>query len=90
MGIGEILNCLNCGADITRLTFPHLCAYCIDFVRKTGKLPTGILDQMRLSEDGSENFLNGKYIHTDHGEEGQRETTTVSTVQTCVDFQGES
>jgi hypothetical protein len=49
--IGVVPHCLNCGADISKETFPHYCGFCIESIRKTGQLPSGLLEQDRLGAD---------------------------------------
>ena len=46
--IGVIEYCLNCGDDIRETVFPHYCGYCLRILRITGKLPSGLLEQMRI------------------------------------------
>lgn len=51
MIIGVIPHCLNCGADISKSTFPHYCPYCLNHIRSGKGLPSGLLEQMHLQED---------------------------------------
>jgi hypothetical protein len=43
--------CLNCGDDIRENVFPHYCRYCLNILRSTGRLPSGLLEQMKLKEE---------------------------------------
>jgi hypothetical protein len=51
MTFGDVVHCVNCGADIKSLVFPHYCGYCLGILRGTGQLPSGLLEQRRLEDD---------------------------------------
>lgn len=48
--VGVVEHCLNCGADIGLGVFPHYCQFCLNVLRTTGGLPSGLLEQQKLQE----------------------------------------